>query len=365
MDAIDDQGRDGKPLRRGWTTGACATAATKAALARLFGGTFPDPVQITLPGGQQPAFALAHEATGEGYAEAGIIKDAGDDPDVTHGALVMARVERGPAGSKVTFAAGPGVGTVTKPGLPLAVGEPAINPVPRKMMIAVVEELAAAHAVAPDVRVTVSVKDGEKLAEKTWNPRLGIVGGLSILGTTGIVVPYSCSAWIHSIHRGIDVARAMGLTHVVGSTGDVSEKAAMARLKLPIEAYIDMGDFAGGMLKYLKAHPVPEVTIAGGFAKIAKLAQGAMDLHSARSTVDIHNLAEMLQELGLSSYDADRARAAGSASEVLAIAAEAGAPLGDLVARRARDVAQRIAGGQIRVQILIVDRAGTVAGVSD
>src|SRR5690606_25386132 len=143
-------------------------------------------------------FALAHEATGEGYAEAGIIKDAGDDPDVTHGALVMARVERGPAGSKVTFAAGPGVGTVTKPGLPLAVGEPAINPVPRKMMIAVVEELAAAHAVAPDVRVTVSVKDGEKLAEKTWNPRLGIVGGLSILGTTGIVVPYSCSAWIHS-----------------------------------------------------------------------------------------------------------------------------------------------------------------------
>ncbi len=135
------------------------------------------------------------------------------------------------------------------------------------------------------------MRDGARLAEKTWNPRLGILGGLSILGTTGIVVPYSCAAWIHSIHRGIDVARALGIAHVVGSTGDLSEKAAMARLGLPIEAYIDMGDFAGGMLKYLKAHPVERVTIAGGFGKLAKLAQGAMDLHSARSTVDVEALA--------------------------------------------------------------------------
>src|SRR6185437_192695 len=179
-----------------------------------------------------------------------------------------------------------------------AVGEPAINPVPRRMMREVIEAACAARNLPPDFQVTISVRNGRELAEKTWNPRLGILGGLSILGTTGIVVPYSCAAWIASIQRGVDVARAMGLAHVVGSTGDASEKAAMALLGLPIEAYLDMGDFVGGMLKYLKAHPVPEVTIAGGFAKIVKLAQGALDLHSSRSTVDLEMLAEMLRQLG-------------------------------------------------------------------
>lgn len=359
-----EHGPDGTPLRRGWTTGACATAATRSALGALLTGQFQDPVTITLPGGQTPAFALAHEAHGPGYAEAGIIKDAGDDPDVTHGALVIARVVRGAAGAGVSFHAGAGVGTVTRPGLPLKVGEPAINPVPRKMMTGVVEELAAAHGVAPDFAITVSVRDGEKLAEKTWNPRLGIVGGLSILGTTGIVIPYSCSAWIHSIHRGIDVARAMGLTHVVGSTGDTSEKAAMARMGLPIEAYLDMGDFAGGLLKYLRAHPVERVTIAGGFAKITKLAQGALDLHSGRSTVDLHFLVEMLQELGVSDDDVQRVRGANSANEVLTIAMAAGVPLAEAVAKRARDHAQSNVGQAIYVDVLIVDRGGSIVGES-
>ncbi len=363
-DDVPEHRPDGTPLRRGWTTGACATAATRSALAALLGGAFEDPVTITLPGGQTPSFALAHEARGGDFAEAGIIKDAGDDPDVTHGALVLARVTRGEPGQGISFHAGKGVGTVTKPGLPLPVGEPAINPVPRRMMAGVVEELAAAHGVAPDFAITVSVRDGEKLAEKTWNPRLGIVGGLSILGTTGIVVPYSCAAWIHSIHRGIDVARAMGLTHVVGSTGDASEKAAMARLGLPIEAYLDMGDFAGGLLKYLRSHPVPRLTIAGGFAKITKLAQGALDLHSGRSTVDLSFLAEMLQELGLGPQDVVRVRAANTANEVLAIAAGAGIALGEKMAQRAREQAQRVVGQASRVDVIIVDRSGTIVGES-
>jgi len=355
---------DGTPLRRGWTTGACATAATRSALAALLGGQFEDPVTITLPGGQTPAFALAHEANGPGYAEAGIIKDAGDDPDVTHGALVLARIERAQAGAGISFHAGAGVGTVTRPGLPLPVGEPAINPVPRRMMTGVVEELAKAHGVAADFRITISVRGGEKLAEKTWNPRLGIIGGLSILGTTGIVVPYSCSAWIHSIHRGVDVARAMGLTHVVGSTGDTSEKAAMARLGLPLEAYLDMGDFAGGLLKYVRTHSVERLTIAGGFAKLTKLAQGALDLHSGRSTVDLHFLVEMLQELGAGGQSVEKVRAANTASEVLAIATEAGIALGDRVAQRAHEQAQAIVGQASRVDIIIVDRGGSIVGES-
>lgn len=355
---------DGTPLRRGWTTGACATAATRSALAALLGGSFEDPVTITLPGGQQPAFALTEERLGPGFAEAGIIKDAGDDPDVTHGALVLSRVEHGEKGSGVTFRAGKGVGTVTKPGLPLAVGEPAINPMPRKMMRAVVEAVATAHGVAPDFIVTISVRDGERIAEKTWNPRLGIVGGLSILGTTGIVIPYSCSAWIASIHRGVDVARAMGLIHVVGSTGDTSEKAAMARLGFPIEAYLDMGDFAGGLLKYLKTHPIERLTIAGGFAKLSKLAQGAMDLHSARGTVDLEALAAMLAQLGADPAQVAHARSANTANEVLQLAQAANLPLADVVAARAKNAAQAIVGVGTKVDILVVDRVGAIVGES-
>jgi cobalt-precorrin-5B (C1)-methyltransferase len=342
-----DYAPDDRPLRRGWTTGACATAAAKAALAALRTGRFEDPVMITLPGGQTPAFALAHEAIGDGWAEAGIVKDAGDDPDVTHGALIVTRVAAGPVGTGIVFYAGEGVGTVTKPGLPIPPGEPAINPVPRNMMREVLG--------AGDYAVTVSVRDGARLAEKTWNGRLGIVGGLSILGTSGIVVPYSCAAWIASIQRGVDVARAMGLVHVVGSTGDTSEKAAIARLGLPIEAYLDMGDFVGGLLKYVKRHPVERVTIAGGFAKLVKLAQGAMDLHSGRSTVDFEILAALLPA------QREQVLAANTANEVLAMG---GPELAAKIAILARDKAQAMAGDAARVDVLVVDRTGVIVGES-
>ncbi len=160
-------------------------------------------------------------------------------------------------------------------------------------MTAVVEELCTAHGISPDVEITISIPGGEAVALKTWNPRLGIIGGLSILGTTGIVHPFSCAAWIHSIHRGIDVARAAGLSRIAGSTGSTSEDAVRKLHALPDIALIDMGDFAGGMLKYLRAHPVDNVTISGGFAKLTKLAQGAMDLHSSRSQIDLNFLADV------------------------------------------------------------------------
>ena len=252
------------PLRPGWTTGACATAAAKAAFGALISGRFEDPIEITLPRGQKPAFALALEGRGDEEAFAGVVKDAGDDPDVTHGVTVVATVQRGAPGSGVTFRAGEGVGTVTLEGLPLPPGEPAINPVPRDMIRQAIGDVALEHGVPADAVVTISIPGGETIAHKTWNPRLGIVGGLSILGTTGIVTPYSCSAWIHSIHRGIDVARAAGLTHVAGATGHTSEQAIQRLHGLPEIALIDMGDFAGGMLKYLKTHAVQRVTIAGG-----------------------------------------------------------------------------------------------------
>ncbi|MGH6894105.1 MAG: cobalt-precorrin-5B (C(1))-methyltransferase CbiD, partial [Dongiaceae bacterium] len=177
------------PLRRGWTTGACATAATKAAFTALLTGQFPDPVEILLPKGERPSFALAKRARGKNWAMAGIIKDAGDDPDVTHLAMIVSKVRPLPSRSGVRFKAGEGVGIVTKAGLPVEVGEPAINPVPRRLMAEVVEEVALAHGAEPDVEIEISVPGGEELAKQTWNPRLGILGGISILGTTGIVHP--------------------------------------------------------------------------------------------------------------------------------------------------------------------------------
>ena len=341
------------PLRRGWTTGACATAATRSALAALLGGEFEDPVTIRLPKGETPSFPLAHESRGDGWTEAGIVKDAGDDPDVTHGALVRARVRRG--GRGVTFRAGRGVGTVTKPGLPVAVGEPAINPVPRAMMREEVELLCKERGVAPDVEITVSIDGGEALAAKTWNPRLGIVGGLSVLGTTGIVHPFSCASWIHSIHRGIDVARATGEPRIVAATGSTSEAAALRLRPVPLTAVIDMGDFAGGVLKYLRAHPVPHVTLAGGFAKLTKLAQGSLDLHSSRSQVQMDELASWVDDPAT----AELIRSANTAAQVLELATDQG--IAKIVARRAHENAVAVLrDAPVALEIVVVDRAGSV-----
>jgi cobalt-precorrin-5B (C1)-methyltransferase len=347
-------------LRRGWTTGACATAATKAALTALLTGEFPDPVTITLPKGEMPAFPLAFESAGEGYASAGIVKDAGDDPDVTHGATIIATVCPGAAGAGVTFARGEGVGMVTRPGLPIGVGEPAINPVPRAMMRAVAEEICAAAGMAPDIEITISVPGGDKIAERTWNPRLGIVGGISILGTTGIVVPFSCSAWIHSIHRGIDVSRAAGVTHVLGATGTTSEDAARALYGFPEHALLDMGDFAGGLLKYLRDHPIPRLTLAGGFAKFAKLAKGALDLHSGRSQVDMDWLAAEALAAGASPETAEKIRTANSALDALVIARE-GSALPQRIADGARRTAlDTLRGAPVQVEVLVVSRDGVI-----
>ncbi len=346
-------------LRYGWTTGACATAATTAAYTALLTGEFPDPVEILLPKGQTPAFALAQEELAADHATAAVVKDAGDDPDVTHGALIRSTVRHGVPGTGVTFKAGPGVGTITKPGLPLAVGEPAINPVPRQMMREHVERVARAHGGTGDVEVEISVENGEELAKKTWNPRLGILGGLSILGTTGIVVPYSCSAWIDSIRRGIDVARAAGYTHVAGCTGSTSEKVAAAVHGLPEDALLDMGDFAGAVLKYLKRHPVPRLTIAGGIGKLSKLADGHLDLHSGRSQVNHDFLASLVDDPTL----AEQVRTANTALGALHLCQEAGVPFGDLIAAKAKHTADNVLkGAPVAVDVIVIDRAGTIVG---
>jgi cobalt-precorrin-5B (C1)-methyltransferase len=354
------------PLRRGWTTGACATAAARAAFVALYHGAPPDPVEIILPGERRVAFALCCFESGPDYALAGVVKDAGDDPDVTHGATILARVSLTPPGTGVTFKAGSGVGVVTRPGLPLPVGEPAINPAPREMIRANIAEAARELGESADALVEISVPNGEEIAKHTLNGRLGIVGGLSILGTTGVVVPYSCAAWIDSIHRGVDVARACGLSHIAGTTGSTSEAAVRAFYGLPEQALVEMGDFVGALFKYLKRNPVARVTIGGGFAKMSKLAQGRLDLHSSRSQINLAGLGALAVEAGGDAALAERIRSANSALEALRLAQGAGVDLPKHVARRAWETAaSALHGADLELEIMVFDRDGGLLARTD
>lgn len=359
---IDTMENGAPALRRGWTTGACATAAAKAAFIGLHSGRVPDAIVIRLPRGQTPEFAIASSNLKDDDVEVAVIKDAGDDPDVTHGATIRARVQSAAGG--IAFAAGDGVGTVTKPGLPLKVGDPAINPAPRQMICDNIQDVADDLSVTVDVLVTISIDNGEALAAKTWNPRLGILGGLSVLGTTGIVIPYSCSAWIASIHQAIDVGRAAGVSHMAGTTGSTSEAAVARDLGLVQEQIIDMGDFVGGMLKHLRDHPVERITIAGGFGKISKLAAGHMDLHSKRSKVDPQFLADLAAEAGFHGTIVNDISHAVSAGEILVIVDNAAHKLGDVIAARARDIAAEILLDRTKIDVRIYDRAGTTVGIA-
>ena len=410
-----------KGLRKGWSTGACASAAGKAAMLGFLRGEFPTKVDhkvtISLPRGERPEFTLERagflrkndsvddsvgdSASGSAGCYAVVRKDAGDDPDVTHRALILVAIEpqkeeRAAKATKsdksdksakpeslaadkplaLTFRAGRGVGIVTLAGLPLAVDEPAINPSPRRMILANLQEaLEECREECPPnprlaqgrFRVTIAVANGVRLAERTWNARLGIIGGLSILGTTGIVVPYSCSAWIHAIHSGVDVARANGTHALAAATGRTSEQSVMRLLELPQESIIDMGDFAGGMLKYMRKHPIGCLTIAGGFGKMVKLAQGNSDLHSGRSSVDLVKLAELAKTCGGGLALCEGIKRAPSAAAVLALLADSNisttmreAFLRRLAVAAREETLRLLKPSRFPIGIVIIDRAGEV-----
>lgn len=357
----DETAEQPAPLRSGLTTGSCATATSLAAARLLLTGQASDAVQITLPKGKVVQMRLEFCRLLDDGAEAGTLKDAGDDPDVTHGALLYSRV-RLQAQPGVRFVAGSGVGTVTRPGLVLAVGEPAINPVPRKMMNEHLQRLAEEAAYAGGFEVTVNVRDGENLALKTMNPRLGIIGGLSILGTSGIVRPFSCAAYIASIHQGIDVARTNGYLHIAACTGNASEDTMRQYYNLPEIALIEMGDFVGAVLKHLRKVPVDKLSICGGFGKISKLAAGHMDLHSRHSSIDLPQLAGWAAAIGADAELQAAIIQANTSQQALALAHAAGVALGDAVCAHARAFAQTIVPPQVQVEVFAIDRQGGIVG---
>jgi cobalt-precorrin-5B (C1)-methyltransferase len=357
----DETAEQPAPLRSGLTTGSCATATSLAAARLLLDGTAADAVQIVLPKGKQVQMRLEFCRTVDDGAEAGTIKDAGDDPDVTHGALLYSRVNlRAEPG--VGFHAGRGVGTVTRPGLVLGVGEPAINPVPRKMISEHLARLADELGYSGGFEVTVNVENGEALALKTMNPRLGILGGLSILGTSGIVRPFSCAAYIASIHQGIDVAKTNGYLHIAACTGNASEDTMRRVYNLPEIALIEMGDFVGAVLKHLRKVPVDKLSLCGGFGKISKLAAGHMDLHSRHSSIDLPQLALWAAQVGADAALQQNIREANTSQQALAMAAAAGVALGDAVCQHALDFARSVVPEQVQVEVFAIDRQGGIVG---
>jgi len=262
----------------------------------------------------------------------------------------------------IRFNAGRGVGTVTRPGLVLAVGEPAINPVPRKMITDHLTLLADELAYSGGFEVTVNVEGGEALALKTMNPRLGILGGLSILGTSGIVRPFSCAAYIASIHQGIDVAKTNGYLHIAACTGNASEDTMRRVYDLPEIALIEMGDFVGAVLKHLRKVPVDKLSLCGGFGKISKLAAGHMDLHSRHSSIDLLQLALWAAQVGADAALQQSIREANTSQQALAMAAAAGVALGDAVCQHALDFARSVVPAQVQVEVFAIDRQGGIVG---
>ncbi|MGH8903286.1 MAG: cobalt-precorrin-5B (C(1))-methyltransferase [Egibacteraceae bacterium] len=295
------------PLRSGWTTGTCSAAAAKAAAILLAGDPPPSGVEVALPDssgalprtpspGRRVTFPVARTAQGDGWAEAVVIKDAGDDPDVTHGAHLTVRL-RTTDEPGVAYRAGEGVGTVTKPGLGLEVGGPAINPVPRAQIAAAIGEVLDLDR--QGVVCEIRVPGGERMARKTTNARLGILGGISILGTSGIVRPFSTASWRASVVQAIDVLAAQGLDTVVLSTGGRTERAAMRLLPdLPEVCFVEVGDFTGAALRQAVGDGLRRCVFVGMVGKLAKLAAGVMMTHYTRSKVDLGLLAELVAQAG-------------------------------------------------------------------
>lgn len=350
-------------LRSGYTTGACAAAAAKAAVLLLLGRSRPESVEIPFPDGSRHGFAVQHCEVKSGQARASVLKDAGDDPDVTNGAEIMASVSFLPEGgipadcvrleqTNIFLCGGAGVGRVTKPGLAVKPGEPAINPVPRRMILAAVLE-GLGKEVGKPLKIVISVPRGEDLAEKTLNYRLGIVGGLSILGTTGIVRPVSAEAWTATIEASLSVAKEAGLSEVVLSTGRTSEKGVQTLLSLPEEAYAMMGDYLEFSLLAAARRGFTTIHLAGMWAKIMKAALGIPQTHVRHGALDVADGLALLARLGADPVLLASLQGVNTAREIHVRLEEQGRnDLIRAVCEAARRYAEKVSGLEVRVYLV-------------
>ncbi len=343
-------------LRSGWTTGTCSAAAAKAATTALLTQRPQVTVDVVLPDERLVAFAVDRCDVTPDSAEAVVVKDAGDDPDVTHGAHLTATV-RWSSTPGLELDGGVGVGVVTKPGLGLEVGGPAINPVPRQMIRENVG--AVVDLDSRGVQVTISVPDGELRARKTTNARLGILGGISILGTTGVVRPFSTESWRASVVQAVSVMAAQGEQTLVLATGGRTEKAAVRMLPgVPEVCFVEVGDFTGAALRKAVDEGLTDVVFVGMAGKLTKLASGVLMTHYTRSRVDTAVLVEVTGEVSRDAALLSGVAAANTARHAYEQWETAGLlrPAGDLLCGRVADVLQRFSG--LTARVAMVDPAG-------
>ncbi|AGF79782.1 cobalamin biosynthesis protein CbiD [Desulfocapsa sulfexigens DSM 10523] len=357
-----------KKLRSGYTTGACAAAASKAAALLLFTGVLQENVEIPFPDGSRVKFSIVlsgHADSGKQIASASVIKDAGDDPDVTNGARIDASVQYGAKNSEndetLILHGGVGVGRVTKRGLAVAVGNPAINPVPQKMIRDAVTEALAETGKAMDccLNITISIPDGEELARKTLNHRLGIVGGLSVLGTTGIVRPVSADAWTATIATSMDVAKEADLSEIILATGRTSERAVQEMLGLPEEAQIMMGDYLHFSLLEAAKHSFRTIHLAAMWAKVMKAGMEIPQTHVRNGALEVETALEFLKGLGCSSQLIAALEGSNTAREIYGRLLDRGEQQVVLqVCEAARHYAEKVSG--LEVIVYLVDATSSV-----
>jgi cobalt-precorrin-5B (C1)-methyltransferase len=355
--------RNPKGRREGFSTGTAAAAAAKAACLLLLKEAWPETVPIQLPIPRILEIRInTLESNGE-TASAGVIKDAGDDPDVTHGAEILASVRRVPEPG-IHIKGGEGVGVVTQRGLELPVGSPAINPVPLRMIRQAVAEVMGSEHPDPGVEVTISVPKGEELARRTFNARIGIVGGISILGTTGIVRAMSTAAWRASVLQAIDVAAANGVQHLVLTTGGRTEKFAQQLYPhLPEMAFIEMGIFTGDSLKRAAEKGVPKVSVCAMIGKLSKIAAGKMQTHVAGNQVDYGFLSQIGKELGALPELVAAMASANTARHVQELIESAGFPqFFRRICELAAEKCAVLVPGKLTVEVVLFDFSGRVLG---
>jgi cobalt-precorrin-5B (C1)-methyltransferase len=354
-------------LKTGYTTGTSASAATKAALIALISGQTVDIVTVSLPKEKTASLKVAWTRADvkENSVTCAIIKDAGDDPDVTHGAEICSTVFFTNQTGKITIEGGKGVGIVTKPGLGLVLNKAAINPIPMKMIEHAVREVAAAHLTKCGIKVIVSVPKGEELAKKTDNPRLGILGGISILGTTGIVLPYSTASFAASIRQSLDVSLAMGTDTIILSTGGRSEDFARESCGklLPDHSFVQMGDFAGYAVRQCYKKKVRKAIIVGFIGKLTKMAMGIKQTHVKGSHVDMKFLATVAAECNIPTQIINEIKNANTARHVSEIINKHDVrAFYYLLCKKVYEQMYEHSKGELQIEIIMFDFDGKICG---
>lgn len=352
-----------KKLRTGFTTGTCSTAAAKAGILSIINQKKIESVDVILPKGNSITIKIEKCEFSNNSAKCSVIKDGGDDPDVTHGAEIIVDVGFTTNVNQIEITGGIGVGVVTKPGLGLEINKHAINPIPKKMITENVSSIAQKILKENGIKATISVPKGKELATKTDNPRLGIIDGISILGTSGIVIPFSTAAFAASVRQNLDVSLAMGNDVVVLTTGGRSEEYAKKIIDLPEHCFVQMGDFSGYTIEQCKKKEIKKAYVIGFIGKLAKMAAGVKQTHVKGSKVNTSFLSEIAKKCNADEKTIQSIINANSARHVQEIILENNVKgFFDMVSQNVYNQMRKHSDEKVPLEIILFNFDGTILG---